>query len=185
VPEGLEAEIWRRASEQLIGRTIVAVEADERVVAERFAERVTGATVLAVRRRGKVVLLDTDRSTIGLHFGMTGRLEIDGSAAIEKLAYASGRDDVAWDRLVVYATPGGRNAMPALRFNDPRRLGRVSLDDDLGHLGVDFAEVTPKRLQSLPASATSAPTKCCGGRSSIRAAASTRSRMSRSSGWLV
>ncbi len=68
------------------------------------------------------------------------------SLPIEQLAYASGRDDAAWDRLVMYATPGGRGAPPALRFNDPRRLGRVSLDADLDHLGVDFAEVTPKRL---------------------------------------
>jgi formamidopyrimidine-DNA glycosylase len=33
-----------------------------------------------------------------------------------------------------------------LRFNDPRRLGRVTLDPDLGHLGVDFDAVTPARL---------------------------------------
>ncbi len=94
------------------------------------------------------MLLDTDRATIGLHFGMTGRLEVDGLAQIRQLAYASGRDDVAWDRLVMYTTPGGRHAPPALRFNDPRRLGRVSLDADLEHLGLDFSEVTPKRLEA-------------------------------------
>jgi formamidopyrimidine-DNA glycosylase len=146
VPEGLEAEIWRRASEPLIGRTIVDVVADDRVVSEGFGPAVIDATFAATRRRGKVVLLDTDGPTIGLHFAMTGRLVIDDDAAIGRLAYASGRDDAAWDRLVLFATPGGRRAAPALRFNDPRRLGRVSLDADLDHLGLDIFAVTPRRL---------------------------------------
>ena len=47
---------------------------------------------------------------------------------------------------MLYATPGGRDAPPAVRFNDPRRLGRVSLDADLDQLGVEFDAVTPKRL---------------------------------------
>jgi formamidopyrimidine-DNA glycosylase len=146
VPEGLEAEIWRRACGPLVGRTILDVDLDERSVAEGFADAVTGATFTGIRRRGKVLLLDTDRATVGLHFGMTGHLVVDGDASIEKLAYASGRDDSAWDRLVLFATPGGRTAPPALRFNDPRRLGHVSLDPDLDHLGIDFSEVTPRRL---------------------------------------
>lgn len=146
MPEGLEAEIWRRACESLTGRTIIDVVTDDRVVEEGFADAVAGATFAGTRRRGKVVLLDTDGPTIGLHFGMTGRLVIDGDASIERLAYASGRDDPAWDRLVIFAGRSGRTAPPALRFNDPRRLGRVSLDPDLGHLGVDFTEVTPMRL---------------------------------------
>ncbi len=146
MPEGLEAEIWRRACEPLAGRRIVGATVDERVVPEGFVDLVTGATIDAARRRGKVVLLDTDRATIGLHFGMTGRLVVDGTAPIERLAYASGRDDASWDRLTLHATPGGASAPPAVRFNDPRRLGHVSLDPDLDHLGVDIAEVTPKRL---------------------------------------
>jgi formamidopyrimidine-DNA glycosylase len=146
VPEGLEAEIWRQACHPLVGRTIVAAEVDERVVPEGFVAAVTGATIEGIRRRGKVVLIDTDRATVGVHFGMTGRLIVDGAAAIEQLAYASGRDDPTWDRLVLFTAPHGQSAPPAVRFNDPRRLGRVSLDAGLGHLGVDFTEVTPKRL---------------------------------------
>ena len=146
MPEGLEAEIWRRACEPLAGRTIVEAVVDPRVAPDGFVDVVTSATIERVRRRGKVVLLDTDRATIGLHFGMTGRLVVDGSAAIDRLSYASGRDDAAWDRVVLYATPGGRDAPPAVRFNDPRRLGRVSLDEDFDQLGVDFGDVTPKRL---------------------------------------
>lgn len=146
MPEGLEAEIWRRACEPLVGRTIVDVVVDDRVVDEGFVAAMTGATFERARRRGKVVLLDTDSATIGLHFGMTGRLVVDDVAPIERLAYASHRDDPTWDRLLVFASPGGRSAPPALRFNDPRRLGHVSLDPELDRLGVDFAEVTPRRL---------------------------------------
>jgi formamidopyrimidine-DNA glycosylase len=148
VPEGLEAEIWRRACEPLIGRTIVDAVVDERVAPDGFAAAVKGARIEGVRRRGKVVVLDTDRGAIGLHFGMTGRLVVDGVAAIERLSYASGRDDGAWDRVVLFATPGGRSSPPAVRFNDPRRLGRVSLDADFDQLGVEFDAVTPKRLEA-------------------------------------
>jgi formamidopyrimidine-DNA glycosylase len=147
VPEGLEAEIWRRACEPLAGRIIVDAIVDERVVAGGFATTMCGATIEGARRAGKVVLLDTDRATIGLHFGMTGRLVVDGVAEIARLAYASGRDDSAWDRLVIVTDPPGRDGPPGLRFNDPRRLGHISLDADLSHLGVDITEVTPKRLE--------------------------------------
>ncbi len=150
MPEGLEAEIWRTACERLVGRMIVGVVVDERVTVVGFAAAVTGATIEGAHRHGKVVVLDTDGAAIGLHFGMTGRLIVDDTAPIERLAYSSGRDDPAWDRLVLYTTPGGRDGgrdgAPALRFNDPRRLGRVSLDPDLGHLGVDYTDVTPTRL---------------------------------------
>lgn len=148
MPEGLEAEIWRRACVSLVGRTIVRVAVDDRVAADGFVASVTGATIEGVRRLGKVVLLDTDGPTIGLHFGMTGRLVVDGVAPIERLVYASGRDDPAWDRLTLYATPAGLAGLLALRFNDPRRLGHVSLDPDLSRLGVDFAKVTPRRLSA-------------------------------------
>jgi formamidopyrimidine-DNA glycosylase len=161
MPEGLEAEIWRSACEPLVGRTIVGVDVDARVAPPDLAG-VVGATIVAVRRRGKVVLIDvdhgiptrgTDRSTvsatIGLHFGMTGRLVVDGTAPIERLTYASGRDDAEWDRLRMWASPRpgvDHERVPALRFNDPRRLGHVSLDPDLDHLGVDFSAVTARRL---------------------------------------
>ncbi len=148
MPEGLEAEIWRRACEPLVGRTIVDAVVDDRVVEAGFVDTLIGARFEGARRRGKVVLLDTDRTTIGLHFGMTGRLVVDGVAPIERLAYASGRDDPSWDRLAVFATPEGRSGAPALRFNDPRRLGHVSIDPDLGDLGIDYSEVTPRRLRS-------------------------------------
>lgn len=157
MPEGLEAEIWRDACEPLVGRTIVAAEVDERIAPPAFAEAVVGADITGVRRIGKVVLLDlrppgerTPRS-IGLHFGMTGRLVVDGVAAIERLSYASGRDASEWDRCVLLTdpAPAAGAATPALRFNDPRRLGHVSLDPDLSHLGVDIFDVSGPALGAV------------------------------------
>ena len=142
MPEGLEAEIWRSAIEVTVGRTIAQTWVDERVAAPWFAEAVTGVTIAGVRRAGKIVLVDTDGPTIGLHFGMTGRVVIDGVAPIARLQYASGRDAPEWDRLRVFT--GGD--VPAIRFNDPRRLGRVSLDPDVSGLGVDYTSVTAARL---------------------------------------
>ncbi len=123
MPEGLEAEIWRGACEPLVGRTIVDAVIDERVVADGFVTVTSGATIEAVRRRGKVVLIETESATIGLHFGMTGRLVVDGVAAIAELAYASGRDDPAWDRLVLVTDPPGTRSLSLTRKATPS--GRV------------------------------------------------------------
>jgi formamidopyrimidine-DNA glycosylase len=141
MPEGLEAEIWRSALERIVGRTVTDAWVDERVAPTDFADAVVGASITGVRRIGKVVVLDGP--DIGLHFGMTGRIVVDGDAPIERLQYASGRDEPEWDRLRLVTD---HRPVPALRFNDPRRLGRVSLDPDLSGLGVDFTAVTPRRL---------------------------------------
>lgn len=147
MPEGLEAEIWRRASAPLIGRSIDDVWCDERVAPDGFVEALIGCRVDAVRRAGKVLLIDTSGPTLGLHFGMTGRLVIDGRAPIDRLEYSSGADRAEWDRLRVETTPRGPGR-PALRMNDPRRLGRLSLDPALDHLGPDLFEVTAPSLRA-------------------------------------
>lgn len=141
MPEGLEAEIWRSALEAVVGRVVTDAWVDERVAPPGFVDEVVGARIGGVRRIGKVVVLDGPE--IGLHFGMTGRIVVDGEAPIERLEYASNRDDSAWDRLRLYADD---RPVPAIRMNDPRRLGRVSLHPDLSGLGVDVFAVTPKRL---------------------------------------
>lgn len=147
VPEGLEAELYRRAAERCVGRRIGGVEIDERqAMAAEIVRILPGRTVTAARRHGKLVVLDTEGRghttlALGLHFGMTGRLIVDGVAAIEELEYASGRDDPAWDRLVVTFTGGGR-----LRVNDPRRWATFTLDPDEGRLGPDFLSLVPVDL---------------------------------------
>lgn len=149
MPEGLEAEIWRRSMERLIGRTISNVWLDERVDDPGVAALV-GHTIDHVVRHGKVVQLGVGGDALGLHFGMTGRVVVDGTAPIRALEYSSSRDCPAWDTLRLFTTDQGAhqaaNATPALRVNDPRRLGRVSLDADLSSLGIDMFEVSAETL---------------------------------------
>lgn len=148
MPEGLEAEIYRRHAERLLGRTITRVRVDSlQPMAAELTSALPGLRFTAARRHGKLVLLDTagehgSGPTLGLHFGMTGRLVVDGGAAIERLEYASGRDDPAWDRLVVELAPRRRPGKPGIvRVNDPRRWARFHLDPDDHRLGPDFLTV--------------------------------------------
>ncbi len=155
MPEGLEAEIWRREIETLTGRTVSDVWLDHRVVDPGVAALV-GHRIDAVVRRGKVVQLSIGGDLLGLHFGMTGRVIVDGAASIKALEYSSNRDRPEWDTLRLFTTQAsgnaGAGAIPALRVNDPRRLGRVSLDADLSALGVDIFVVSAPTLTDALAS---------------------------------
>ena len=75
---------------------------------------------------------------------MTGRLLVDGQAAIDRLEYSSDRNDPTWDRFGLDFADGG-----ALRLRDPRRLGGVELDPDEGRLGVDAAAIGAAQLRDL------------------------------------
>jgi len=149
VPEALEAELYRRSAEATIGRPVVGVDVDARQeMASEIRAVLSGRSVTKARRHGKLVLLDLsapdgEGPTLGLHFGMTGRLVVDGGAAIERLEYASGRDDPAWDRLVVTFADGG-----TLRVNDPRRWARFVLEPDTSRLGPDVLTLTAGELDA-------------------------------------
>jgi formamidopyrimidine-DNA glycosylase len=133
VPEVLEVELTRRAAGELVGHTVVAVErTDPLVVDEGVDAEVPGSEVVSVDRRGKLLLLRTDGPTVGVHFGMTGRLLVDDRAAIDRLAYSGRSRDPIWDRWAVRLDDGR-----LVRLHDPRRLGRVRLDPDLSRLGPD------------------------------------------------
>lgn len=154
MPEGLEAEIWRRAGQSIVGRVIEDLWCDERVAPDALASMLTGARIDAVDRLGKVVRIATDGGTLGLHLGMTGRLVIDGASPIDRLEYASGADRPDWDRLRLFTTPAVGTA-PAVRMNDPRRLGRLSIDEVL-HLGPDLLTLTADELHGALARRTAA-----------------------------
>jgi formamidopyrimidine-DNA glycosylase len=143
VPEGIEVEFYRRAAEAAVGRTIAKVHAPDAwfckgITPTALRRALTGVFIVGARRRGKLLVLDTDGpSALGLHFGMTGRIVVDGQAPITELEYGSSRDLAAWDRFGLTFTDGGR-----LRLNDPRRLGGVELDPDENRLGPDLYSIT-------------------------------------------
>jgi formamidopyrimidine-DNA glycosylase len=144
VPEGLEVEMYRRAAERVVGRAVATVVVDERVSSPGLAAVLTGERVESVRRCGKLLLIDTSGPTVGIHFGMTGRLVVDDAAVIERLEYASGRDDPAWNRLLVRFDGGG-----GMRVNDPRRWARFELEPDTSRLGPDLFDVTVDDLVQM------------------------------------
>jgi len=158
VPELIEVEFYRRAAEKAIGRTIASVNAPDAwflkrgTTADMLEQALTGRKVVAARRRGKLLLLDVSAPagesapglTLGLRFGMTGRLIIDDVVVMEHLEYASARDERAWDRFSLRFADGG-----VLRMQDPRRLGGVELEPDVSRLGPDALTVTASALRAL------------------------------------
>lgn len=142
VPELIEVEQYRVAAEQVVGKRIAEVDAPDAwflkrgTSADQLRAELPGCTVGAARRHGKLLLLDTDGPTLGLRFGMTGRLLVAGDAVITDLEYGSVRDNRDWDRFRVRFA-GGTD----LAIRDPRRLGGVELDPDESRLGPDAARI--------------------------------------------
>jgi formamidopyrimidine-DNA glycosylase len=155
VPELLEVEAYRRAADAVVGRRIAAVRAPDEWYLKggegslEVAAALVGVRVLATRRVGKLLLLDTDGPVLGLRFGMTGRLVVDGEAPIDRLEYSSGRDLPEWHRFGLDFDPEG-----SLVMADPRRLGGVELDPDESRLGVDAAVLDAATLADVLASST-------------------------------
>jgi formamidopyrimidine-DNA glycosylase len=157
VPELPEIEAYRRLAEGALDRRVErAVIGDRRFVRGPTSPRhlraaLAGSVFTRSRRHGKLLVLDllardaggtgAGRS-LGVRFGMTGRLLLDGHAGVEHLVYSSDRDVPAWDRFVVRFEDGGR-----LVVRDPRLLGGVELDPDESALGPDALVVTAAELR--------------------------------------
>jgi formamidopyrimidine-DNA glycosylase len=141
LPEILEAEKARELIEAVaLGREIATVHAPDAWFLKRgltpdaVEAALPGHRFTEARRRGKLLLLDTDDDgpTLGMHLGMSGRVVIDGEAAGDPLLYAANGDNPAWLRFGVTFTDGG-----SMYLRDPRRLGAAELDPDEDRLGVD------------------------------------------------
>ena len=151
--------MYRAAAEATVGRRIVHVHAPDPWYLKRGLDA-TGASaalvgrwVEQVRRIGKLLLVDTDGPTLGLRFGMTGRLVVEGVAAIEHLEYSSNRLEPRWVRFALGFDGGGD-----MQVVDPRRLGGVELEPATGLLGIDLLAVRPAQLRDLLAG-SAAPVK--------------------------
>ena len=155
MPEIIEVEAYRRAISATVGRTVASVHAPDEWFAKRSTTtdalrlELTGANVEAVRRRGKLVIVDTDGPRLGLRFGMTGKIVVDGAMPIDHLLYDSPRHEPAWDRFGLEFTDGS-----AMVLRDPRRLGGVQLDPDEEALGPDAMSLTLAQLRRALAGST-------------------------------
>ena len=126
MPELPEVETVRRGlAPHLVGARLAEVEQrrpDLRFpLPERFAERLTGATVLGLERRAKYLRarLDTGE-TLVCHLGMTGRFLVEDSAP-GRFVHAAGDDPKHTH--VVFRTQAG----VTMSFNDARRFGYMDL----------------------------------------------------------
>jgi formamidopyrimidine-DNA glycosylase len=158
----LEVETARVLVERVaLGREIVSVHAPDAwflkrgLTPERAERELPGYRFEAARRRGKLLLLDTDRRgpVLGLHLGMSGRVVVDGEAAGDPLLYAANGENPAWLRFGVHFADGG-----SLMLRDPRRLGGAEIDPDEERLGPDALTLTLRQLRARVASSR-APVK--------------------------
>ena len=142
--------MYRQVAQLAIGHTICGVAAPDAwylkggATAAGLRRALVGREVTAARRIGKLLLLDTDGPTLGLRFGMTGRLVVDGTVPIERLEYSSCRVEAAWVRFGLSFEELGD-----LQVIDPRRLGGVELEPDESSLGVDALDLRPAQLRDL------------------------------------
>jgi formamidopyrimidine-DNA glycosylase len=130
MPELPEAERARQAIDRVLGREIVEVDDRDTYVCRphapgEIAAALAGHSFVRTHRRGKFLWVETTGPVLGLHLGMSGRIEIDAPPAPN-----------GWDRFSIGFAGGGRMAL-----HDKRRLGRVLLEPDFDHVGPDAAEV--------------------------------------------
>ncbi|MFQ5958836.1 MAG: bifunctional DNA-formamidopyrimidine glycosylase/DNA-(apurinic or apyrimidinic site) lyase [Alphaproteobacteria bacterium] len=119
MPELPEVEtVCRGLAPCLVGRVIARVEqrceALRIPLPPRFAARVSGRRVTAVRRRGKYILVDLDDGTAMIvHLGMSGRMMVADGAPPPPEPH---------DHVVFHTDAGVR-----VTFNDARRFGLITL----------------------------------------------------------
>lgn len=91
-----------------------------------MAARLTGARVLALRRRSKYILADLDRGeTLLIHLGMSGRMLVSG-VMIGDYVHAHPAPQ-KHDHVVLHMEGGAK-----VTFNDPRRFGAMDLMATIG-----------------------------------------------------
>jgi len=153
MPEMLEAETARvLIAARALGRVIARVHAPDAWFLKRgltpagVRTALKGQTLVSARRRGKLLLADTDEDgpTLAMHLGMSGRILIDGEAAGDPLLYAANGDNPTWRRFGLTFADGG-----TLYVRDPRRLGAIELDPDEDRLGPDASTVKLPYVRAL------------------------------------
>jgi len=166
VPELPEVETYRRVADGALGRTIVDVDSPDAwflkggTTAEDLSATLVGSRFCGTRRIGKLLLLDVApvgdaaaSPVVGIRFGMTGTLLVDGIDGVGPLLYGPSRRDPSWERWRVALEGGG-----TLVVHDPRRLGGVTLDPDTSDLGPDALAIGVVALAGALAG-SSAPLK--------------------------
>jgi len=159
MPELPEVEAYRRLVDSLgVGRTVSEVCLLDPSVAdvpeEVLRAALVGARLTGVRREGKRLRMELRHPAgskrqlevvLGLSFGMTGCLAVDGVPGVHKLVFAPTGLDHRHRRIRI-GLEGSRRR--GIELYDSRRFGRVWLNPKGLRLGPDALEVTGDRLGS-------------------------------------
>jgi formamidopyrimidine-DNA glycosylase len=128
MPELPEVETVRRGLKPAMeGQIIVKADVNRPdlrwLFPENMSERLTGKTVLRLRRRSKYVLADlSSGETLLIHLGMSGRMMISGDPLGQFVHEHPAPEK--HDHVVFHMSNGSR-----VTFNDPRRFGAMDLLD--------------------------------------------------------
>jgi formamidopyrimidine-DNA glycosylase len=164
MPELPEVEAARSLiADQALHRRIVDVDDSDSYVGRPHSPgelrgALTGRSLTAAHRRGKTMWLETSGTggttapggpELGIHLGMSGRIVVtgpDGTMAEggDPHRYDARPPAAVWSRFTLTFADGG-----SLVLLDPRRLGRVRLNPDIGALGPDATKVTPAEFRAL------------------------------------
>ena len=128
MPELPEVETVRRGLKPAMeGQVIVKADVNRPdlrwLFPENMSERLTGKTVLRLRRRSKYVLADlSSGETLLIHLGMSGRMLISGDPLGQFVHEHPAPEK--HDHVVFHMSNGSR-----VTFSDPRRFGAMDLLD--------------------------------------------------------
>ena len=147
MPELIEVDLYRKSAARAVGRTISSVTLPNL----KYLQGTYGFDALQsathnqqlnrVRRKGKLLILDIGGRSLGLRFGMTGRLIVDGKTPIERLLYTTPKVHRNHIRFVMHFAKGNELAMV-----DPRGFGSIELQPDETKLGPDAANISRREL---------------------------------------
>ena len=150
MPELIEVELYRQAAAHTVGRRVAAIMAPDQRFLKGGLDRalleaaLIGRRVIGTRRRGKVALVDFDLDVVvGLRFGMTGRLVVDGLALWREVLELFG---VRSDAL----SPDPRRVVADIA--QPRALG--------AELGIGRAAIRQRARRSADAAFMVASSEC-------------------------
>jgi formamidopyrimidine-DNA glycosylase len=134
VPELPEVEtVVRTLAPHLPGRRILSAEFNSRFVTpgnrKALAAHFAGRTILAVRRRGKFIVMPLDEGSLTVHLGMTGRLLLEAQPGVHTHG--------------VFHLDSG-----TLIYDDPRQFGRIFWNADLSRLGPEPLEISVEEFRA-------------------------------------
>lgn len=149
MPEILEVESYRELASRVVGSTIIRGWADAYAAKKlssptTWARTVRGLGVTGTSRRGKLLVIETNGVALGVRFGMTGVLLIDGDAGIDGLFYGPHTFKKEWIRGGLEFADGRK-----LVLHDPRRLGRFEIDPELQSMGPDALRLSRREFDEV------------------------------------